>query len=105
MISEYACNFDKIDAKLHITNPWLGLIDPVHGTWVSGQRIPPHTVVELVAGDTLQLGASKREYRLQWLSFSEAFEMEDLLPPLVEEEKEEVHAHQVNNSLCSVQNL
>mgnify|MGYP007126477888 CR=1 FL=1 len=52
-----------------------------------------------MAGDTLQLGASKREYRLHWLSLREAFEMDDLLPPLVEEDKEEIHTHQVNNSL------
>ena len=58
-----------------------------------------------MVGDTLQLGASKREYRLHWLSLSEAFEMEDLLPPLVEEDKEELHTHQVDNSLYSVQNL
>ncbi|KAK1646920.1 hypothetical protein QYE76_064725 [Lolium multiflorum] len=69
-------------------------LSSVHGTRVSGQRIPPNTPVELVAGDTLQLGASKREYRLHWLSLSEAFETEDLLPPLVEEDKEELHAHQ-----------
>jgi hypothetical protein len=54
--------------------------------------------VELVAGDTLQLGASKREYRLHWLSLSEAFEKEDLLPPLAEEES---HTHQVDNSLLN----
>ena len=58
-----------------------------------------------MAGDTLRLGASKREYRLHWLSLSEAFEMEDLLPPLVEEDKEELHTHQVHNSLYSVRNL
>uniref|UniRef100_A0ACD5X8C2 Uncharacterized protein n=1 Tax=Avena sativa TaxID=4498 RepID=A0ACD5X8C2_AVESA len=69
-------------------------LSSVHGTRVSGQRIPPNTLVELVAGDTLQLGASKREYRLHWLSLSEAFETEDLLPPLVEEDKEDSHTHQ-----------
>ncbi|VAH93367.1 unnamed protein product [Triticum turgidum subsp. durum] len=69
-------------------------LSSVHGTWISGQRIPPNTLVELVAGDTLQLGASKREYRLHWLSLREAFEMDDLLPPLVEEDKEEIHTHQ-----------
>ncbi|EMS51741.1 hypothetical protein TRIUR3_08781 [Triticum urartu] len=41
-----------------------------------------------------ELGASKREYRLHWLSLREAFEMDDLLPPLVEEDKEEIHTHQ-----------
>ncbi|CAM0874674.1 unnamed protein product [Alopecurus aequalis] len=85
---------------------WITVTDlsSVHGTWVSGQRIPPNTVVQLVAGDTLRLGASKREYRLHWLSLSEAFEMEDLLPPLVEEDKEEFHTHQeACNQLVSTQ--
>ncbi|KAM0868863.1 hypothetical protein ACQ4PT_041038 [Festuca glaucescens] len=79
-------------------------LSSVHGTWVSGQRIPPNTLVELVAGDTLQLGASKREYRLHWLSLGEAFETEDLLPPLVEEDKEELHTHQeARNQLVPTQ--
>uniref|UniRef100_A0A0D9XPI9 FHA domain-containing protein n=1 Tax=Leersia perrieri TaxID=77586 RepID=A0A0D9XPI9_9ORYZ len=64
-------------------------LSSVHGTWVSGQRIPPNTPVELAAGDILRLGGSKREYRLHWLSLREAFDMEDLLPPLLEEDKEE----------------
>ena len=70
--------------------------DAVHGTWVSGRRIPPHTPVDLAAGDTLRLGASKREYRLLWLSLREALEMEDApyMPPLPED-KEEPHAYQV----------
>nr|CAB3489264.1 unnamed protein product [Digitaria exilis] len=66
----------------------------VHGTWVSGRRIPPHTPVDLAAGDTLRLGASKREYRLLWLPLREALEMDDApyMPPLPEE-KEEPHAY------------
>jgi hypothetical protein len=51
--------------------------------------------VDLAAGDTLRLGASRREYRLLWLSLREAFEMEDLLPPLIEEDKEEARTCQV----------
>jgi hypothetical protein len=49
--------------------------------------------VDLATGDTLRLGASKREYRLLWLSLREAFEMDDLLymPSLPEEDKEEPH--------------
>lgn len=66
----------------------------MHGTWVSGQRIPTNTPVELAVGDVLQLGGSKREYRLHWLSLHEALEMDDLLPPLIEEDKEEFCAHQ-----------
>ena len=74
----------------------------MHGTWVSGQRIPPHTPVDLAAGDTLRLGASKREYRLLWLSLREALEMEDApyMPPLTED-KEEPHACQVATSKFS----
>ncbi|CAO2153006.1 unnamed protein product [Urochloa humidicola] len=71
----------------------------VHGTWVSGQRIPPHTPVDLAAGDTLRIGASKREYRLLWLSLREALEMDDApyMPPL-SEDKEEPHACQEASS-------
>ncbi|KAL6658329.1 hypothetical protein ACP70R_003915 [Stipagrostis hirtigluma subsp. patula] len=63
-------------------------LSSVHGTWVAGRRIPPNTPVDLAADDTLRLGASKREYRLLWLSLREAFEMEDPLPPLLEDDKE-----------------
>ncbi|XP_021316557.1 FHA domain-containing protein PS1 [Sorghum bicolor] len=74
----------------------------VHGTWVSGRRIPPNTPVDLATGDTLRLGASKREYRLLWLSLREAFEMDDLMymPSLPEEDKEErePHAYKEPNS-------
>ncbi|XP_062183472.1 FHA domain-containing protein PS1-like [Phragmites australis] len=68
----------------------------VHGTWVSGRRIPPHTPVDLAAGDTLRLGVSKREYSLLWLSLHEAFQMEDPrhMPSLPEEDKEESRAYQ-----------
>ena len=61
-----------------------------------GAAVPPHTPVDLAAGDTLRLGASKREYRLLWLSLREALEMEDApyMPPLPED-KEEPHAYQV----------
>ncbi|TVU00916.1 hypothetical protein EJB05_53647 [Eragrostis curvula] len=77
-------------------------LSSVHGTWVSGRRIPPNTPVDLAAGDMLRLGASRREYRLLWLTLREAFEMEDPLPPLLEEEKEEAHTHQeANNQLAT----
>jgi hypothetical protein len=63
---------------------------------VSGKRIPPNTPLDLAAGDTLRLGASRREYRLLWLSsLREAFEMEDPLPPLVEEDKEDARTCEV----------
>jgi hypothetical protein len=78
--------------KLTRRLPFLGVfIDAVHGTWVSGRRIPPNTPVDLATGDTLRLGASKREYKLLWLSLREAFEMDDLMymPSLPEEDKEE----------------
>ncbi|KAK3119491.1 hypothetical protein QOZ80_9AG0671320 [Eleusine coracana subsp. coracana] len=73
-------------------------LSSVHGTWVSGRRIPPNTQVDLAAGDTLRLGASRREYRLLWLSLREAFEMEDPLPPLIEEDKEEAHSFQESSN-------
>ncbi|KAG8088885.1 hypothetical protein GUJ93_ZPchr0011g28263 [Zizania palustris] len=69
-------------------------LSSVHGTCVSGRRIPPNTPVELTAGDTLRLGGSRREYRLHWMSLQEAFDMEDLLPPLLEEDKEELRTGQ-----------
>ncbi|CAL4994937.1 unnamed protein product [Urochloa decumbens] len=71
----------------------------VHGTWVSGQRIPPHTPVDLATGDTLRIGASKREYRVLWLSLREALEMDDApyMPPLTED-KEEPHAYREASS-------
>ncbi|XP_010912566.2 uncharacterized protein [Elaeis guineensis] len=62
----------------------------VHGTWVSGTQIPPNVPIELVEGDTVRLGASTREYRLEWVPLSRAFEMEKPLSPLLEE-KEETH--------------
>ncbi|XP_066335041.1 uncharacterized protein [Miscanthus floridulus] len=73
----------------------------VHGTWVSGRRIPPNTPVDLATGDMLRLGASKREYRLLWLSLREAFEMDDLLymPSLPEEDKEEPHVKEPSSQL------
>ncbi|XP_072956530.1 uncharacterized protein [Typha angustifolia] len=66
----------------------------VHGTWVSGTKIPPNVPVDLVEGDLLKLGSSTRVYRLIWLSLSDAFEMEKPLPPLLEEKEE---AYQPSN--------
>lgn len=62
----------------------------MHGTWVSGTKIEANIPVDIKEGDILRLGASAREYRLQWLSLDEAYEMENPLPPLIEE-KEEIH--------------
>ncbi|KAL5676810.1 hypothetical protein ACJX0J_012941, partial [Zea mays] len=72
-----------------------------HGTWVSGRRIPPNTPVDLATGDTLRLGASKREYKLLWLSLREAFEMDDLMymPSLPEEDKEEPYVKEPSSKL------
>ncbi|WVZ54046.1 hypothetical protein U9M48_004912 [Paspalum notatum var. saurae] len=77
------------------------LCSAVHGTWVSGRRIPPSTPVDLAAGDTLRLGASKREYRLLWLSLREALEMDDPLhmPSLPEEDKEQLCAYEETRNL------
>jgi hypothetical protein len=60
----------------------------VHGTWISGTKIEPNIPVDIKEGDVLRLGASTREYRLQWLSLNETYEMENPLPPLIEEKNE-----------------
>jgi hypothetical protein len=65
-------------------------LNTVHGTWISGTKIEPNMPVDVMEGDVLRLGASTREYRLQWLSLNEAYEIENPLPPLIEE-KEETH--------------
>lgn len=62
----------------------------MHGTWVSGTKIEPNIPIDIKQGDILRLGTSAREYRFQWLSLNEAYEMENPLPPLIEE-KEETH--------------
>ncbi|KAJ4766641.1 hypothetical protein LUZ62_077016 [Rhynchospora pubera] len=66
----------------------------VHGTWVSGNKIEPNIPVDLKEGDVLRIGASTREYRFHWLSLNEAYEMENPLPPLIEE-KEETHQEEI----------
>ncbi|WOL11161.1 FHA domain-containing protein PS1-like isoform X1 [Canna indica] len=69
--------------KLSVTD-----LSSVHGTWVSGTKIPPSSAVDMVDGDTLRLGASTRVYRLQWVSWSRALEMENPLEPVVEDKEE-----------------
>ncbi|CAL9120203.1 unnamed protein product [Musa acuminata var. zebrina] len=66
--------------KLAVTD-----LSSVHGTWVSGTKIPPNVAVDMVDGDILRLGASTRVYRLQWVSSSRALEMDNPLEPLVED--------------------
>lgn len=62
----------------------------MHGTWVSGTKIEPNIPVDIKEGDILRLGTSAREYRFHWLSLNKAYEMENPLPPLIEE-KEATH--------------
>lgn len=65
------------------------------------QKIEPQVPVELKEGDTLRLGASTRMYRLQWVSFSHVFEVENPINSSapIPEEKEE--AYQVRKgSFC-----
>ncbi|RZS21547.1 hypothetical protein BHM03_00054200 [Ensete ventricosum] len=69
--------------KLSVTD-----LSSVHGTWVSGTRIPPNVAVDMVDGDTLRLGASTRVYRLEWVSSSRALEMENPLETLAEGKEE-----------------
>ncbi|KAJ3703672.1 hypothetical protein LUZ61_007377 [Rhynchospora tenuis] len=66
----------------------------VHGTWVSGNKIEPKVPVDLKEGDILRIGASTREYRFHWLSLNEVYEMENPLPPLIEEETTQEEACQ-----------
>ncbi|XP_078150414.1 forkhead-associated (FHA) domain-containing protein isoform X2 [Carex rostrata] len=68
----------------------ISIIDrsSVHGTWVSGTKIEPNIPIDIKQGDILRLGTSAREYRFQWLSLNEAYEMENPLPPLIEEKEE-----------------
>lgn len=69
------------------------LFASVHGTWVSGSRIPPNVAVDLREGDMVKLGASTRVYKLHWVPASCAFEMEMPLPAVLEENEE---THQVS---------
>ncbi|CAL1363458.1 unnamed protein product [Linum trigynum] len=48
-----------------------------HGTWVSGKKIEPGVRVEVVEGDTIQIGASTRVYRLHWVPMSRADDMQN----------------------------
>ncbi|XP_074577516.1 uncharacterized protein LOC141833916 [Curcuma longa] len=77
-------------ARLVPSKQKLSVMDlsSVHGTWISGTRIKPNTPVDMVDGDSLRLGASTRFYRLQWLSVSQAMEMENPLEPVLEGKEE-----------------
>ncbi|KAF9608489.1 hypothetical protein IFM89_009855 [Coptis chinensis] len=60
-------------------------LSSVHGTWVSDQKIEPQVLVELKEGDVLRLGVSTRSYRLHWVPFSRAFDVENpLISPILE---------------------
>nr|GMC47532.1 FHA domain-containing protein PS1 [Ipomoea batatas] len=59
----------------------------VHGAWIAGKRIEPGVRVELQEGDTMQLGGSSRVYRLYWMPFSRAYDLETpFFPPILESE-------------------
>lgn len=55
----------------------LSVIDlsSVHGTWVSEKKIEPGVPVEMNEDDTLKIGGSTRVYRLHWVPFSQAYDM------------------------------
>lgn len=53
----------------------------MHGTCISGKRIEPGVMMELVQGDTLKLGESSRLYRLDWVPISLAYEMNEPFVP------------------------
>uniref|UniRef100_A0A803Q7K2 FHA domain-containing protein n=1 Tax=Cannabis sativa TaxID=3483 RepID=A0A803Q7K2_CANSA len=56
----------------------LSVIDlsSVHGTWVAEKKIDPCVRVELKEGDSLRIGGSSRVYRLYWIPFSQAYDLE-----------------------------
>ncbi|XP_062098314.1 FHA domain-containing protein PS1 [Humulus lupulus] len=56
----------------------LSVIDlsSVHGTWVSEKKIDPCVRVELKEGDSLRIGGSSRVYRLYWIPFNQAYDLE-----------------------------
>ncbi|KAL2497301.1 FHA domain-containing protein PS1 [Abeliophyllum distichum] len=61
----------------------LSVIDlySVHGTWISGNKIEPGIMVELIEGDTMQLGGSRRLYRLHWLPITRAYDLDNPFKP------------------------
>lgn len=66
------------------------------------QKIEPQVPVEIKDGDTLRLGASTRMYRLQWVSFSRVFEIENPINSVapIPEEKEEAYQVKKSSVLC-----
>ncbi|GER27482.1 forkhead-associated (FHA) domain-containing protein [Striga asiatica] len=58
--------------SLHVTD-----LSSVHGTWISGKKVEPGVMVKLNEGDTLQIGASSRLYRLDWVPISRAYDIND----------------------------
>lgn len=69
----------------------------MHGTWVCEQRIEPLVPIEMVEGDVMRLGASTRVYKLQWVSLSEAYEIEYPMQSSIECNGEMQELNQVLN--------
>lgn len=61
----------------------------VHGTWISGKKVDPFVRTELNEGDALQLGASSRLYRLHWVPYSRAYDMENPFVPKLDDAQED----------------
>ncbi|XP_022858067.1 FHA domain-containing protein PS1-like [Olea europaea var. sylvestris] len=100
-------SISRFHLRVH-SNPsshYLSVIDlnSVHGTWISGKKIEPGVMVELKEGDTMQLGGSRRLYRLHWLPITRAYDLDNtFVPPFdtsdaVEETGGEYY-HDENNS-------
>ncbi|CAI9754325.1 unnamed protein product [Fraxinus pennsylvanica] len=79
-------SISRFHLRVH-SNPsshFLSVIDlnSVHGTWISGKKIEPGVTVELKEGDTMQLGGSRRLYRLHWLPITRAYDLDNpFVPP------------------------
>lgn len=87
----------------------MGFYIPVHGTWISGKKIEPGVMVELKEGDTMQLGGSRRLYRLHWLPVARAYDLDNpfVLPLDTLDEVNETHRgiYQVNFKKSTCKNI
>ncbi|KAL1543924.1 FHA domain-containing protein PS1-like isoform X1 [Salvia divinorum] len=75
----------RIHSKPSFRSLFVTDLSSVHGTCISGKRIEPGVMMELVRGDTLKLGESSRLYRLDWVPISYAYKVNDLFAPQLDE--------------------
>ncbi|KZV33075.1 hypothetical protein F511_03341 [Dorcoceras hygrometricum] len=84
----------RITLKLSSRSLFVTDLSSVHGTWVLGKRIEAGVSMKLNEGDTMQLGASSRLYKLNWIPLSRAYDTDNPFVPqlntedIVEEDSE-----------------